>query len=81
MGGIVARLAHPRRAPRVTWSQTPFEQRPDGKPSDDPRLVHAGFFASARAVNRRLKELLVAACAGTPGEWEVGRTRRRSHAR
>jgi len=65
----------------VNLLQTPFEQRPDGKPSDDPRLVHAGFFASARAVNRRLKELLVAACAGTPGEWEVGRTRRRSHAR
>ena len=39
--------------------------------SDDPRKVHSGFFNSARAVNRRLKELLVSACAGTPGEWDL----------
>mmetsp|Transcript_25159 Transcript_25159/g.51130 ORF Transcript_25159/g.51130 Transcript_25159/m.51130 type:complete len:338 (+) Transcript_25159:679-1692(+) len=34
-------------------------------------MVHQGFFASAKAVNRRLKELLVAACTATPGDWEV----------
>jgi hypothetical protein len=38
--------------------------------------VHNGFFTSACAVNRRLKELLVAACAGTPGEWEVREKKR-----
>jgi len=34
-------------------------------------MVHSGFFSGAKAVNRRLKELVVAACAGTPGEWEI----------
>ncbi len=38
---------------------------------NDTRRVHKGFFEGAKAVNRRLKELLVAACAGTPGDWEV----------
>mmetsp|Transcript_46903 Transcript_46903/g.77611 ORF Transcript_46903/g.77611 Transcript_46903/m.77611 type:complete len:742 (-) Transcript_46903:731-2956(-) len=55
----------------VNLLQTPFEFREDSRSSDDTRLVHAGFFASAKAVNRRLKELVLAACAGTPGEWEV----------
>eukprot|EP00288_Rhodomonas_lens_P019108 CAMPEP_0177716546 /NCGR_PEP_ID=MMETSP0484_2-20121128/14565_1 /TAXON_ID=354590 /ORGANISM="Rhodomonas lens, Strain RHODO" /LENGTH=731 /DNA_ID=CAMNT_0019228579 /DNA_START=330 /DNA_END=2525 /DNA_ORIENTATION=+ len=55
----------------VNLLQTPFEFREDGKKSDDPRMVHSGFFSSAKACNRRLKELLVAACAGTPGDWEV----------
>ena len=32
------------------------------------RQVHAGFFEGAKSVNRRLKELLIAACANTPGE-------------
>jgi len=28
--------------------QVPFEQRTDGKKSDDTRMVHGGFFASAK---------------------------------
>ena len=55
----------------VNLLQTPLESREDGRRSDDTRMVHAGFMASASSVNRRLKELLIAACAGTPGEWEV----------
>lgn len=55
----------------VNLLQTPYEQGFDGQESDDPRQVHSGFFTSARAINRRLKELLVAACAGTPGEWTL----------
>ena len=30
-----------------------------------------GLMASATSVNRRLKELLLSACVGTPGDWEV----------
>lgn len=37
-----------------------------------PGKVHSGFFESAKSINRRLKELLVAACSNNPGEWEVG---------
>ena len=55
----------------VNLLQTPLEQGFEGQKSDDPRRVHSGFFTSAQAVNRRLKELLVAACAGTPGEWDL----------
>lgn len=33
--------------------------------------VHSGFFASAKAISRRVKELLVSATAGTPGEWDL----------
>ena len=33
--------------------------------------MHSGFFTSAKSINRRLKELLVSACAGTPGEWDL----------
>jgi hypothetical protein len=51
--------------------QTPLEQGFEKQESDDPRRVHSGFFNSARAVNRRLKELIVSACAGTPGEWDL----------
>lgn len=55
----------------VNFIQTPLEQGYQGQKSDDSRRVHSGFFASARAINRRLKELLVDACAGTPGEWQL----------
>ena len=55
----------------VNLLQTSWEARDDGKQSDDPRQVHAGFYSGARAVSRRIKELLVAACARTPGDWEV----------
>jgi len=55
----------------VNLLQTPLEQGYADQKSDDPRMVHSGFFASARAINQRLKELLVAACAGTPGEWSL----------
>lgn len=56
----------------VSIVQTPLEAPSvPGQKSDDPRQVHSGFFASARAVGRRLKELLVLACAGTPGDWEL----------
>merc|ERR1719331_541572 len=55
----------------VSIAQTPLEAGFEGQESDDPRQVHSGFFASARAVDRRLKELLVAACAGTPGDWDL----------
>jgi len=56
----------------VNLLQTPLEARADGKRNeDDERMVHSGFKGSAEAINRRMKELLVAACAGTPGEWEV----------
>ena len=51
--------------------QTPLERGYNGQKSDDPRKVHAGFFASAEAINRRLKELLIAATAGTAGEWQL----------
>ena len=34
-------------------------------------MVHSGFKASAAAVNRRVKELLVAACAGEPRDWDL----------
>lgn len=36
----------------VNLLQTPFEFREDGKKSDDPRMVHSGFFSSAKACNR-----------------------------
>jgi len=55
----------------VKFVQTPLEQGYQKQKSDDPRRVHSGFFESAKAVNRRLKELLVAACGGSPGEWEL----------
>ena len=55
----------------VNLIQTPYEQGFNGQKSDDPRQVHSGFFASACAINRRLKELLVAATTGTPGEWDL----------
>jgi len=59
----------------VNLLQTPWEGREDGKreskEKEDPRQVHAGFFESAKSVNRRLKQLLVAACSNNPGEWEV----------
>jgi len=55
----------------VNLLQTPLEQGYQGQKSDDERMVHSGFFSSARAVSRRLKELLIAACAGAPGEWEL----------
>lgn len=55
----------------VQLLQVPYEAREDGRKSDDPRQVHKGFFEGASAVSRRLKELLIAACAGTAGEWEV----------
>lgn len=55
----------------VNLLQRGLEQRDDGRESDDPRRVHSGFFAGAAAVNRRIKELLVSACEGTPGEWEL----------
>lgn len=55
----------------VNLLQTPLEQGYNGQKSDDPRKVHSGFFASARAISRRVKELLVSATAGTPGEWSL----------
>ena len=55
----------------VNLLQRALEQRDDGRESDDPRRVHSGFYAGAEAVNRRIKELLVSACEGTPGEWEL----------
>jgi hypothetical protein len=55
----------------ISFLQTPLEQGYEGQKSDDSRMVHSGFFNSAKAVNRRLKELLVDACAGTPGEWQL----------
>jgi len=55
----------------VNLLQTPYEKGFGNQQSDDERQVHSGFFASACAINRRLKELLVAACAGTPGEWQL----------
>ena len=55
----------------VQLVQTPLEQGYGDQRSDDPRKVHSGFFRSARAVNRRLKELLVAACGGAPAEWDL----------
>jgi hypothetical protein len=55
----------------VNLLQTPLEQGYDGQKSDDPRQVHSGFFAAARAISRRIKELLVSATAGTPGEWDL----------
>ena len=55
----------------ANFIQTPLEQGFKGQKSDDERKVHSGFFASARAVSRRVKELLVSATAGTPGEWEL----------
>ena len=33
--------------------------------------MHSGFFAAASAVSRRVKELLVSATAGTPGDWSL----------
>ena len=51
--------------------QTPLEQGFGDQKSDDERKVHSGFFASSRAVNRRIKELIVAATGGRPGEWEL----------
>ena len=43
-----------------------------GSDDDGPaREVHSGFFAGSKAVSRRVKELLVSATAGTPGEWEL----------
>ena len=41
----------------VNLLQTDYEPRPDGKPADDPRKVHAGFYAGAAAVSRPLEEL------------------------
>ena len=35
----------------VNLLQTDYEPRPDGKPADDPRKVHAGFYAGAAAVS------------------------------
>jgi len=57
----------------VNLLQTPLEAREDGKRNkvEDERMVHSGFKASAAAVNRRIKELLVPACGGRPGEWEL----------
>ena len=55
----------------INLLQTPLEQGYNGQKSDDARQVHQGFFASARAVSRRVKELLVSATAGTPGEWSL----------
>ena len=55
----------------VNLLQTPLEEREGGGKSDDVRMVHSGFKASAAAVNRRLKELLVPACKGEPDKWEV----------
>lgn len=55
----------------VNLLQTALLPREDGKRSDDERAVHAGFFAGARGVNRRLKELVFAACAGRPEQWEL----------
>ena len=55
----------------VNLLQTPLEMGYNGQKSDDPRMVHSGFFASARAISRRVKELLVSATAGTPGEWSL----------
>jgi len=55
----------------VNFLQVPLEMGYNGQKSDDPRQVHSGFFASARAISRRVKELLVSATAGTPGEWSL----------
>ena len=56
----------------VNLLQRPFEGDKDGKAkAGDERRVHAGFFESAASVNRRVKELLVTACAGKPKEWDV----------
>ena len=55
----------------VNLLQTPLEEGFDGQKSDDTRKVHSGFFASAKAISRRVKELLVSATAGTPGEWDL----------
>jgi len=55
----------------VNLFQTPLEMGYEGQASDDSRLVHSGFFASARAISRRVKELLVSATEGTPGDWSL----------
>lgn len=55
----------------VNLLQTPLEQGYNGQKSDDERKVHSGFFAAANAVSRRVKELLVSATAGTPGDWSL----------
>lgn len=55
----------------VNLLQSPLEIGFNGQKSDDPRRVHSGFFASARAISRRIKELLVSATEGTPGEWSL----------
>lgn len=55
----------------VNFVQTPLEQGFNGQKSDDDRKVHSGFFAAASAVSRRVKELLVSATAGTPGDWTL----------
>jgi len=55
----------------VNFVQTPLEQGFNGQKSDDERKVHSGFFAAASAVSRRVKELLVSATAGTPGDWTL----------
>jgi len=55
----------------INLLQTPLEMGYNGQKSDDPRQVHSGFFASARAISRRVKELLLSATAGTPGEWSL----------
>jgi len=55
----------------VNFVQTPLEQGFNGQKSDDERKVHSGFFAAAAAVSRRVKELLVSATAGTPGDWTL----------
>jgi hypothetical protein len=50
----------------VNLLQTPLEIGFNGQKSDDPRRVHSGFFASARAISRRIKELLVSATEARP---------------
>eukprot|EP00746_Dinoflagellata_sp_MGD_P078422 gnl/MRDRNA2_/MRDRNA2_31364_c0_seq1.p1 gnl/MRDRNA2_/MRDRNA2_31364_c0~~gnl/MRDRNA2_/MRDRNA2_31364_c0_seq1.p1 ORF type:complete len:965 (+),score=201.88 gnl/MRDRNA2_/MRDRNA2_31364_c0_seq1:101-2995(+) len=55
----------------IKLGQVPLEEFEDGKESDDDRYVHIGFKTSAMSITRRFKELLVSACIGTPGEWDV----------